>query len=243
MASPGPACTGSPSYNLVNPSNTWNEWPENISGFVCKSPPIGYYSSTNFAKCCSGEVYNITEPVAQDHPFYPMSCAIVCLVDPELDASNDKYPYSFSEHFMCLNDFPEGEDTSGYRHDGEVVCATVTAAGVPAPTTFASTPTGAWQTKSYSDYGYGRDFRAWSSSVEEDRSSSTSSKTETTTQSLDTTASARLSSTANEPSTTESDGAAQQSTEAPSSGSLTRVSKANMASVIGCMFILSRMLM
>ncbi|KAF3355681.1 hypothetical protein VdG1_03973 [Verticillium dahliae VDG1] len=196
MASPGPACTGSPSYNLVNPSNTWNEWPENISGF-----------------CCSGEVYNITEPVAQDHPFYPMSCAIVCLVDPELDASNDKYPYSFSEHFMCLNDFPEGEDTSGYRHDGEVVCATVTAAGVPAPTTFASTPTGAWQTKSYSDYG------------------------------LDTTASARLSSTANEPSTTESDGAAQQSTEAPSSGSLTRVSKANMASVIGCMFILSRMLM
>lgn len=152
MDAPSPAqCTGSPTFNLANPgTNQFSEWPSNIPGLICKAAPFGYYASPRFSQCCSGKVYNITTPTNPDDPAYPVSCALFCQVDPELNEINDRYPYGFSEHFMCLNDGKVNGGEEGMGGAGEVVCATVTAEnGDPIPTSYESSWTGDWQTRSY----------------------------------------------------------------------------------------------
>lgn len=147
-------CTGNPTFNQAMSENAYSEWPANILGYICKTPPVGAYSSARFAKCCSGTVYNITQPTNPDDPAYPMSCALFCQVDPAFDTSNDKYPYGFSDYYMCLTNGLEDPD------EGEVVCGTNVRDGegtVPEQS-FTTTPTGSWQTQSYSLYSF--DFRA-----------------------------------------------------------------------------------
>lgn len=144
MDGSGNRCRGSPSSNLVNSGPTFSEWPDNIPGLICKTAPFGYYHAPRLAECCSGKVYNITEPTSPGDEAYPMSCALFCQVDPKLDESDDRYPYGFSEHFMCLSN-----GTEEYV-GGEVICATVSAEnGAVAPTSYPHTWTGDWQTRTY----------------------------------------------------------------------------------------------
>ncbi|KAL4886833.1 hypothetical protein BJY04DRAFT_212807 [Aspergillus karnatakaensis] len=136
------------SSNAITPA----EWPANLPGLICKTPPMGPNSSSRFAQCCSGPVYNITEPTTPDHPAYPISCAAVCQIDPALDDQRANYdnPYGWTDHFMCITDGGRLTD------QGEIVCDSVTVPGKPAPTEFASTPTWAdwheyWTSTVYSD--------------------------------------------------------------------------------------------
>ncbi|KAK3377491.1 hypothetical protein B0H63DRAFT_477290 [Podospora didyma] len=144
---PTPTCIGSPTFNTVrNTGYEFSEWPKNLKGLVCKTPPFGRESNPRFAQCCSGTLYNITGPTDPTHPAYPMSCAQVCLISPANGADNDRYPYHFSEHFMCLSDGGTADD----RGDGGfVACATL---GLPDswPTSYPNTPSGSWQTRQYS---------------------------------------------------------------------------------------------
>ncbi|OOQ87414.1 hypothetical protein PEBR_17384 [Penicillium brasilianum] len=135
-------CTGSPTFNEVS-SGAFSEWPENLPGLVCKTPPFGINSAPRFAQCCSGPVYNITSPTSPDSLAYPVTCATLCQIDPALGTFNDKYPYHWSDHFMCLTN--GGTEPSEW----EVVCDTITVRGEAAPTSFSHTPTGSWMTKSY----------------------------------------------------------------------------------------------
>ncbi|KAG9258627.1 uncharacterized protein F5Z01DRAFT_206376 [Emericellopsis atlantica] len=159
METPG-QCKGSPTFNLAVTDSAFSEWPDNLPGLVCKTPPMGYYHAARFAECCSGTVYNITTPTSPDDPAYPVTCALLCQVDPKLDEHNDRYPYGFSEHFMCLADGRVGlsEEESNPRGapGGEVVCATLTVPGVEMPTSYPNSWTGDWQTRSYyrQDAGY-----------------------------------------------------------------------------------------
>jgi len=149
-------CTGSPTFNLANPGdNKYSEWPSNVPGLICKTPPIGYGSAERLPQCCSGPVYNITSPTSPDDPAYPVSCALFCQIDPELNETNEKYPYGFSEFFMCLNNGNVlGEEDGGPPRSFEVVCGTVTADnGEPSPTSYESTWTGDWQTRSWVEVG------------------------------------------------------------------------------------------
>lgn len=160
-------CTGNPTFDLSSTS-AFSEWPTKIPGLICKTPPTGSLSAARFAQCCSGEVYNVTSPTTPDDAAYPMSCAAFCQIAPDFDARNDRYPYGWSDHFMCLTD--GGEEAS----DWEVVCDTVTVKGTPAPDTYASTPTGPWVTRSYSDpfADTGASPTRWSESAEVTASSS-----------------------------------------------------------------------
>ncbi|QKX63800.1 uncharacterized protein TRUGW13939_10971 [Talaromyces rugulosus] len=135
-------CVGNPTFNEVT-NGAISEWPDNLPGLICKTPPFGTNSASRFAQCCSGPVYNITSPTSADDPAYPVSCATLCQMDPALNKFNNKYPYHWSDHFMCLTD--GGTEAS----DWDVVCDTVTVKGDPAPTSFIHTPTGPWQTSSY----------------------------------------------------------------------------------------------
>ncbi|KAF3386139.1 hypothetical protein F1880_000231 [Penicillium rolfsii] len=135
-------CTGNPTFNEVS-SGAFSEWPENLPGLVCKTPPFGIYSAPRFAQCCSGPVYNITSPTSPDSPAYPVTCATLCQIDPALNAFNDRYPYHWSDHFMCLSN--GGTEPSEW----DVTCATITVRGEAAPTSFSYTPTGSWMTQSY----------------------------------------------------------------------------------------------
>ncbi|EMR65039.1 hypothetical protein UCREL1_7992 [Eutypa lata UCREL1] len=121
-------CTGNPTFDLSSTS-AFSEWPTKIPGLICKTPPTGSLSAARFAQCCSGEVYNVTSPTTPDDAAYPVSCATFCQIAPDFDARNDRYPYGWSDHFMCLTD--GGEEAS----DWEVVCDTVTVKGTPAPDT------------------------------------------------------------------------------------------------------------
>ncbi|KAI6780010.1 uncharacterized protein J7T54_007486 [Emericellopsis cladophorae] len=164
MDSPG-QCTGSPTFNLAVTNSAFSEWPENLPGLVCKTPPMGYYHAARFAECCSGTVHNITTPTSPDDPAYPVTCALLCQVDPKLDEHNDRYPYGFSEHFMCLADgrvgLPEEESNPRGAPGGEVVCATLTVTGVEAPTSYPNSWTGDWQTRSYYRLGPGNLSWSW----------------------------------------------------------------------------------
>ncbi|KAJ5215210.1 uncharacterized protein N7498_001617 [Penicillium cinerascens] len=135
-------CTNNPSFNEVS-AGAFSEWPENLPGLVCKTPPSGIYSAPRFAQCCSGPVYNITSPTSPGNPAYPVTCAMLCQIDPVLDKANDKYPYYWSDHFMCLTN--GGTEPSNW----DVVCDNLTAKGEAAPTSFSHTPMGSWMTKSY----------------------------------------------------------------------------------------------
>ncbi|KAL4808158.1 hypothetical protein BDV18DRAFT_96651 [Aspergillus unguis] len=144
-------CTGAVTFNEVY-SNAYSEWPDNLPGVICKTPPVGPGSASRFAQCCSGPVYNITAPTTPDDPAYPVSCATLCQVDPALDASNKNNPYGWSDFFMCLI------DGGRLNSDGETVCGTVTAKnGESAPSTFASTPTWAAWTSYYTSVVYSTD--------------------------------------------------------------------------------------
>ncbi|KAL2845504.1 hypothetical protein BJY01DRAFT_214169 [Aspergillus pseudoustus] len=128
-------CTGSITFNEVS-SGAITEWPSNLPGYICKTPPVGPNSDPRLPHCCSGPVYNITTPTTPDDPAYPMTCATLCQVDPALDEKNEDNPYGWSDFFMCLID--GGRLTS----DTETVCGWVDAEnGEPAPSSFASTPT------------------------------------------------------------------------------------------------------
>ncbi|CRG82776.1 hypothetical protein PISL3812_00122 [Talaromyces islandicus] len=135
-------CVGNPTFNEVT-NGAISEWPENLPGYICKTPPFGISSAPRFAQCCSGTVYNVTSPTSTNDPAYPVSCATLCQVDPALAEFNNKYPYHWSEYFMCLTD--GGADAS----DWDVVCSNVTVKGDPAPTSFTHTPAGPWVTSSY----------------------------------------------------------------------------------------------
>ncbi|KAI0017372.1 hypothetical protein F4780DRAFT_755618 [Xylariomycetidae sp. FL0641] len=137
-----PQCTGSPTFNTLQ-GGAFAEWPANLPGIICKTPPVGAYRAERFARCCSGPVYNVTAPTAPDDAAYPVSCAALCQVAPEFDAPNDANPYGWSDSFMCLTD--GGRDTAA----GEIVCGTVSVPGVPMPSSFASTPDGAWATPTW----------------------------------------------------------------------------------------------
>ena len=134
-------CQGDPSFDLRS-SNSFTEWPSHLSGYVCKTPPIGIYNAPNFSKCCSGTAYDITRPTNPDDPAYPMTCAIVCQVDPAFDANNPQNPYGFSDYFMCLM-----EGYSSSEEAGDVVCADLD--GIQP--SFRSTPTGPWMTRTSSE--------------------------------------------------------------------------------------------
>ncbi|KAH8690761.1 hypothetical protein BGW36DRAFT_389280 [Talaromyces proteolyticus] len=134
-------CVGNPTFNEVY-AGAFSEWPEKLPGVICKTPPIGTNSAPRFAQCCSGPVYNITSPTVPDDLAYPVTCATLCQISPALNADNDKNPYGWSDHFMCLTD--GGIDASNW----EVVCDTITVSGQSAPTSFISTPTGSWATQS-----------------------------------------------------------------------------------------------
>ncbi|KAI0141627.1 hypothetical protein GGR57DRAFT_403136 [Xylariaceae sp. FL1272] len=134
-----PQCTGNPTFDLSG-GKAITEWPEKVSGFICKTPPIGSLHASRFAQCCSGKVYNITTPQGPESDAYGVSCAMFCLVDPKSDEPNEKYPYRFSEHFMCLTN--GDEEASGF----EVVCGDNKIEGIPETTSFESTWTGWWQT-------------------------------------------------------------------------------------------------
>src|SRR5687768_8112881 len=136
-----PECVGSPTFNQIY-KGAITEWPDKIPGWICKAPPFGYYSAPRFENCCSGKVYNITTPSTPDDEWYPMSCALFCQVDEAHLTRNDKYPYGWDEHFMCLTN-------GGEPYHGEVICASNSPVKAPAPSTWPSTWTGAWQTKSY----------------------------------------------------------------------------------------------
>lgn len=137
-----PTCAGNPTFDLSSSSAAFSEWPSRIPGLVCKTPPMGSFSAPRFAQCCSGPVYNVTSPTGPDDDAYPVSCATFCQVAPELNVANhDSNPYGFSDHYMCLTDGGTLSD------DGwEVVCDTLSVAGVAPPTSYASTPTGTWMT-------------------------------------------------------------------------------------------------
>lgn len=125
------------------PAGSSPEWPANMSGFICKTPPTGPASAPRFAQCCSGTVYNITSPTSPGDPGYPVSAATLCQVDPALAQNDPKYPFEWSEHFMCLTN--GGKEPSYWS----VTCANVTMPSNPAPTSFIHSPTGWWITKSW----------------------------------------------------------------------------------------------
>ncbi|KAH9906772.1 hypothetical protein F4778DRAFT_595515 [Xylariomycetidae sp. FL2044] len=143
-------CTGSPTFNEAVSSHAFSEWPDHLPGYICKTPPMGYYSAPRFAQCCSGPVYNITSSTTADDPAYPVTCATLCQVDPAFDGTNDANPYGWSDYFMCLTD--GGDEASNW----EVVCATNSPAGTVAASSFTSTPTGDWMTRSYATDEWGR---------------------------------------------------------------------------------------
>ncbi|UQC75017.1 uncharacterized protein CLUP02_01670 [Colletotrichum lupini] len=144
-----PRCAGDVTFNTLS-SNAFSEWPESIAGIICKTPPVGRNSAPHFAECCSGTVYNITSPTSSNDQVYPVSCATLCQISPEMNADNPDNPYGFSNHFMCLTD--------GTREPSswEVVCATVTPPGVAWPTSFPNTPVLSWKTRSWTTDIYSR---------------------------------------------------------------------------------------
>ncbi len=129
-------CSGYVTFNAVY-NGAVSEWPDNLPGFICKTPPVGPENASRLAQCCSGPVYNITSPTSPDDPAYPVTCATLCQVDPAFAAKNESNPFEWSDFFMCLSD-------GGKPLDGGVYCDTVTVKGNPAPTSFSSTPTGTW---------------------------------------------------------------------------------------------------
>ncbi|KAL2837136.1 hypothetical protein BJX68DRAFT_25370 [Aspergillus pseudodeflectus] len=128
-------CTGGVTFNQIY-SNAITEWPSNLPGYICKTPPVGPNSDSRLAHCCSGPVYNITAPTTPDDPAYPVTCATLCQIDPALDAKDEDNPYGWSNLFMCLT------DGGRLASDKETVCDWVQAEnGESAPSTFDSTPT------------------------------------------------------------------------------------------------------
>jgi len=120
-------CAGSPTFEAgsKNP-NRFLEWPVNIPGYICKTPPFGRGNAPRFSQCCSGPVFNVTSPSSRGDVEYPMSCAVFCQVDPRLGEPDEGNPDDgglMSRHMMCLTD---GGKAPG---DWEVVCATNTVAG------------------------------------------------------------------------------------------------------------------
>ena len=111
---------------------------------------MGRGRAERFARCCSGKLYNITNPTTPEDEAYPMSCATFCQIDPERAEANKKYPYGWDDHFMCLL----GDDEES---NWEVTCATITVEGKPMPTSFESTPTGPWMTSDYSTWFWFQD--------------------------------------------------------------------------------------
>lgn len=143
-------CSGNPTFNEVY-AGAYSEVPENLSGVICKTPPIGHHHAPRFAQCCSGPVYNITSPTDPDSPVYPVTCATLCQIDPAYNAPNEKNPYGWSNFFMCLTN---GGLTNGVE-SSEVFCDTLTVPAHPAPTSFSQTPTGVWMTATYSRASFG----------------------------------------------------------------------------------------
>ncbi|TPX18274.1 uncharacterized protein E0L32_002783 [Thyridium curvatum] len=135
-------CQGDVTFNEIY-RNAFSEWPRHIPGYICKTPPVGRGSAPRFAQCCSGPLYNITHITGPSDPAFPVSCAAFCQVDPKMDETNSRYPFGWSEHFMCLTN--GGEEPSEW----EVVCGSVSVSGMPFPTSYESTIKGPWQTKSY----------------------------------------------------------------------------------------------
>ncbi|KAL4922913.1 hypothetical protein BDW62DRAFT_172058 [Aspergillus aurantiobrunneus] len=129
--------SGHTTFNEVS-NSAISEWPQNLAGYICKTPPVGPESNPRLAQCCSGPFYNITSPTSPDDPAYPVSCAALCQVDPTFDAKNSSNPYEWSDFFMCLTDGGKPEES------GDVTCDTVTVEGQPAPTSFASSPETSW---------------------------------------------------------------------------------------------------
>lgn len=126
------ACVGSPTFEVSSKNpNRFVEWPANIGGYICKTPPFGQGNAPRFAQCCSGTVFNITSPTDKIDPAYPMSCALFCQVDPKLTELTDD---GSSPHMDCLTD--GGKESSNW----ELVCATnPVASEVPFPTSYPST--------------------------------------------------------------------------------------------------------
>lgn len=154
-----PRCSGDVTFNEIY-SNAITEWPDRVPGLICKTPPVGRGHARRFAECCSGTVYNITNPTSPDDPAYPVSCAMFCQISPEMSATNDQNPYGWDDHFMCLTD--GGREPSEW----EVVCGTVTVAGVPMPTSFPNTPVLSWKTRTWTTNAFGRLTEVWPSTSE-----------------------------------------------------------------------------
>lgn len=243
-------CQGDVTFNEIY-RNAFSEWPRHIPGYICKTPPVGRGSAPRFAQCCSGPLYNITHITGPSDPAFPVSCAAFCQVDPKMDETNSRYPFGWSEHFMCLTD--GGEEPSNW----EVVCGSVSVSGMPFPTSYESTIKGSWQTKSYYRPSDSPDWitvdpnSPTTGSATITSSSGTPKSTAATTSDSDSQTSKSVPSSAvsspTSPRTTSNGGGSSQSaptgpsttTGTPSAGSRGRRSSASTGLVLVCGLILS----
>ncbi|KAK0716172.1 hypothetical protein B0H67DRAFT_610758 [Lasiosphaeris hirsuta] len=77
-------CANNPSIqpDSRSPNVFPHEWPALITGFLCKTPPVGIHAHPRFAQCCDGPVYNVTSPTVEGEVGFPVACAVFCQVDP-----------------------------------------------------------------------------------------------------------------------------------------------------------------
>lgn len=137
------ACTGNDTFVRGFDTNTW---PDDLSGFLCKTDVINPIHSRRFADCCSGTVINVTDTTQPGDPGYPLICSIVCQVDPALAAEDEDLPDHQSRYGVCLIAGNDPDEYAGFE-DMEIEC---TSKG-RGPTSFATTPTGIWATKTFSE--------------------------------------------------------------------------------------------
>lgn len=122
--------------------------PVNLPGHICLTSPFGPYAAPRFNECCSGKVYNVTSPVQEDDPAYPLSCAVVCQVDKKYDSLDpmDANHANFTDFHMCILD--GGKDKAALlKARWSYLCYDAKVKGVPDPI-FTTTPTGVWATAS-----------------------------------------------------------------------------------------------
>lgn len=149
MNSLNPRCTGNVTFDPRIP-NAFLEWPGNLAGVVCKTPPFGRNHAPRFAKCCSSFQYNVMRMMPPGYPASGMSCVQFCQVSPDLVAPNPDNLHGWSDHFMCL--------AGGGREPSarEVVCDDLSKASVTTTPSYFMTATMPWKMTSWTTDGSGR---------------------------------------------------------------------------------------